>query len=181
MMEGKAVRLRSVELSDIEELVKGWNNLELRNLVGAASLGPTSRGEEEEWIKNTWKERQERRSFVFAIEETSNKKLLGTVSLFNCDWINRSATLGIAIYDSENWGKGYGSEAIRLVLDFAFKNLNFNRVELETFDFNERAQRCFRKVGFKEIGGKRKARFIAGAYRDVIVMDVLREEWNQTS
>jgi hypothetical protein len=53
MMEGKAVRLRSVELSDIEELVKGWNNLELRNLVGAASLGPTSRGEEEEWIKNT--------------------------------------------------------------------------------------------------------------------------------
>ena len=181
MMEGKAVRLRSVELSDVEELAKGWNNLELRNLVGAASLGPTSRGEEEEWIKNTWKERQERRSFVFAIEETSNKKLLGTVSLFNCDWINRSATLGIAIYGSENWGKGYGSEAIRLVLDFAFKNLNFNRVELETFDFNERAQRCFRKVGFKEIGRKRKARFIDGAYRDVIVMDVLREEWNQTS
>lgn len=180
MMEGKAVRLRSVELSDIEELVKGWNNLELRNLVGAASLGPTSRGEEEEWIKNTWKERQERRSFVFAIEEISNKKLLGTVSLFNCDWINRSAVLGIAIYGPENWGKGYGSEAVRLVLDFAFKILNFNRVELETFDFNERAQRSFRKVGLKEVGRKRKARFIDGSYRDVIVMDVLKNEWTST-
>jgi RimJ/RimL family protein N-acetyltransferase len=180
MMEGKAVRLRSVELSDIEELVKGWNNLELRNLVGAAALGPISRGEEEEWIRNTWKERRERRSFVFVIEEISKKKLLGTVSLFSCDWINRSAVLGIAIYGPENWGKGYGSEAVRLVLDFAFKILNFNRVELETFDFNERAQTSFRKVGLKEVGRKRKARFIDGSYRDAIVMDVLKNEWAST-
>jgi RimJ/RimL family protein N-acetyltransferase len=179
MMEGRTVKLRSLELSDVDELFKGWNNLDLRNLVGAASLGPASRGEEEEWVKNTWKEKQERRSFIFAIEENSSKKLLGTVSLFNCDWVNRSAVLGIALYSSENWGKGYGSEALSLALDFAFKILNFNRVELETFDFNERAQRCFRKVGFKDVGKKRKARFIDGAYRDIIVMDILKEEWNQ--
>lgn len=179
MIEGKNVRLRSLELSDVDELTKGWNNLELRNLGGGAHLDPASQHEEEEWVKNTWKERQERRSFVFAIEEILNKKLLGTVSLFNLDWVNRSAILGIAIYRSENRGRGYGSEAICLALDFAFKNLNLNRVELETFDFNERAQRIYRKIGFKDVGRKREARFIDDAYRDVILMDILREEWSQ--
>jgi RimJ/RimL family protein N-acetyltransferase len=177
MIEGKTVRLRSVELSDLDELVKGWNNLELRNLVGAASLGPASRGEEEEWIKTTWKEKRERRSFVFAIEGVSEKKLLGTVSLLNCNWTDRSASLGIAIYSPENWGKGYGSEATRLLLDFAFKTLNLHKVELEVFDFNERALKCYRKVGFKEVGRKREARFIDGEYRDVIMMDMLKTEW----
>ena len=55
--------------------------------------------------------------------------------------------------------------------------MNLNRVELDTFDFNERAQNCYLKVGFKEVGRRRKARFIDGEYRNDIIMDVLRDEW----
>jgi len=177
MIEGKTVRLRSVELSDVDELVESWNNIELRNLLGAAALGPMSRGEEEEWVRSTWKDKRERTRFVFAIEEVKEKKLLGTASLFNCNWVDRSAVLGIDIHGSENWGKGYGSEAVRLLLDFAFKSLNLNRVELEMLDFNERAQRCYRKVGFKEIGIRRQGKFVDGKPRNVILMDILKDEW----
>jgi RimJ/RimL family protein N-acetyltransferase len=179
MLEGKTVRLRSVELSDLDEILKHWNSMELRNFVGASFLGPTSRNDEEEWIRNTWKERRERRAYTFAIERTSDTRLLGSVSLFNCDWVNRFAMLGIAIYKPEDRGKGYGHNAINLLLDFAFNSLNLNRVELETFDFNQRAQRCFKKLGFKEVGRKRKAHFIDGQYTDTLVMDILREEWSK--
>ncbi len=152
MIEGTRVRLRSFELSDVDEQLKHWNNLELRNLVGGAAMGPVSRNDEEEWIRNTWKRRQERKAFAFAIEAKKDNKLIGGTSLFNINWTNRSAEAGIAIFDSENWGKGYGQEAMNLILGFAFRNLNLNRVELDTFDFNIRAQKCYLKVGFKEVG-----------------------------
>ena len=177
MIEGKRVRLRSFELSDLDEIMKHWSNIELRNFVGSADRGPASRNDEEEWIRNTWKQHQERKAFTFAIETIADHKLMGGTSLFNIDWTSRSAMVGISIYDPENWGKGYGQESMNLILSFAFRNLNLNRVELGTFDFNKRAQKCYLKVGFKEVGRRRKACFIDGKYRDDIIMDMLKDEW----
>jgi len=177
MIEGKRVRLRSFELSDLDEVMRHWNNLELRNLVGSADRGPVCRNDEEEWIKSTWKQRQERKAFTFAIETITDGKLIGGTGLFDTDRTSRSAMFGISIYDPEKWGKGYGQESTSLMLDFAFRTLNLNRVELNTFDFNDRAQKCYLKVGFKEVGRRRKARFIDGEYRDDIIMDILKEEW----
>lgn len=177
MIEGKRVRLRSFELSDLDVIMKFWNNLELRNLVGSADLGPSSRNDEEEWIRNTWKERKERKAFMFAIETIADNKLIGGTGIFGIGWTNRSATFGMSIYDQNNRGKGYGQETTKLILDFAFKILNLNRVELEVFDFNKQAQKCYLKVGFKEVGRKRKEHFIDGEYHDTIIMDILRDEW----
>lgn len=177
MIEDKHVRLRSFELSDVQEIMKHWNNMELRNLVGNADRGPASVNDEEEWVKETWRQRREKAGFTFAIETVSDHKLIGGTSLFNLSWTNRSAVFGISIYDPTNRGKGYGQEATSLILDFAFKNLNLNRVELYRFDFNKRAEKCYANVGFKEVGRRRKARFIDGEYHDDIVMDILKEEW----
>jgi RimJ/RimL family protein N-acetyltransferase len=177
MIEGKNVRLRSFELSDLDEIMTHWNNMELRNLVGSADRGPVCRNDEEEWIRNTWKQRQERKAFTFAIETIADAKLIGGTGLFNIDWTSRSAMAGISIYDPNYWGKGYGQESMNLILDFAFRNLNLNRVELNTFAFNKRALKCYLKVGFKEVGRRRNARFINGQYCDDIVMDILRDEW----
>ncbi len=177
LIEGKRVRLRSFELSDLDEIMRHWNNIELRNLVGSAGRGPVCRNDEEEWIKSTWKQRQERKAFTLAIETISDSKLIGGIGLFNIDWTSRSAMLGISIYGPQSRGKGYGQESINLILDFAFRILNLNRVELDTFDFNERAQKCYLKVGFKEVGRRRRARFIDGQYHDDIIMDILKDEW----
>ncbi len=178
MIEGKRVRLRSFELSDVDEIMKHWNNMELRNLVGSVDRGPVARNEEEEWIRNTWKQRQERKAFTFAIETTTDNKLIGGTGLFSIDWTSRSAMAGISIYNPEYWGQGYGQEAMHLVLSFAFQNLNLNRIELGVFDFNKRAHKCYLKVGFKEIGRRRQRRFLDGRYHDEITMDILRDEWS---
>lgn len=179
MLEGRRVRLRSFELSDVEEIMKYWNNVELRRFLGNVDRGPAASNEEEEWIRNTWKQRQERTAFTFAVEAIAENKLIGGTGLFNIDWTSRSAETGISIYNPEYWGKGYGSESLNLILGFAFRDLNLNRVQLEVFDFNERAQECYLKVGFKEVGRRRKNRFVDGEYRDSILMDILREEWQQ--
>ncbi len=171
------MRLRSFELSDLDEIMKYWNSMELRKLLGNVDRGPAARNQEEEWIKDTWKLREERRAFLFAVETTADNKLIGGSGLFRFDWTSRSAEIGISIYNPEYWGKGYGAESLDLLLRFAFLDLNLNRVELEVFDFNKRAYKCYVKVGFKESGRKRKARFIEGKYHDCIIMDILREEW----
>ena len=124
LLEGKRVRLRSFELSDLDEIMKHWNTLELRKLVGSVDRGPVARNEEEDWIRNTWKQRQERQAFTFAIETITSSKLIGGTGLFDIDWTSRSAEVGISIYNSEYWGKGYGVESLRVILDFAFRDLN---------------------------------------------------------
>ena len=177
MIEGKRVRLRSLELSDLDEIMKYWNKMELRNLVGSTDEGPMSRNDEEEWIRSTWKQRQERKAFHFAIETIAENQLIGGTGLFSINWTSRSAMTGISIYNPECWSKGYGQESLNLLLSFAFRNLNLNRVELDTFDFNKRAQKCYLKVGFKDVGRRRKARFIDGQYCDDIIMDILGDEW----
>jgi RimJ/RimL family protein N-acetyltransferase len=177
LLEAKRIRLRSFELSDLDEIMKHWNNMELRNFIGSADRGPAGRSDEENWIRNTWKEREERKSFTFAIASKLDNKLIGGIGLFAISRTNRSAMTGISIYNPKHWGKGYGQEAMDLMLSFAFQNLNLNRVELETFDFNKRAQKCYLKVGFKETGRKRAARFINGDYHDSVIMDILRSEW----
>jgi len=177
MIEGKRVCLRSFELSDLDEIMKHWNNMELRNFLGSVDKGPAARNEEEEWIKGTWKRSRERTAFTMAIETIADSKLIGGTGIFDIDWTSRSATVGISIYNPKYWGKGYGQESINLLLGFAFRNLNLNRVELDTFDFNKRAQNCYLKIGFKEVGKRRKAKFIDGKYHDDIIMDILREEW----
>jgi RimJ/RimL family protein N-acetyltransferase len=90
--------------------------------------------------------------------------------------VNRSAMLGIFIGEKRYWGKGYGREAVQLLLDYAFNLLNLNSVMLGIFSFNERAIRCFREAGFKEIGRRRQARIIGDKRYDLVLMDVLAEE-----
>ena len=91
--------------------------------------------------------------------------------------INRTATLGIFIGDKNFRGNGYGTEAIRLLLDYGFNYMNLNNIKLDVMEFNERAIKCYKKCGFKEYGRRRKCRFINGKYYDSIEMDILAEEF----
>lgn len=84
---------------------------------------------------------------------------------------------GIFIGDKDYREKGYGTEAIRLILDYGFNYLNLNNIKLDLMEFNERALACYKKCGFKEYGRRRKCRFINGKYYDVIEMDILSEEF----
>jgi RimJ/RimL family protein N-acetyltransferase len=97
--------------------------------------------------------------------------------LFHFNQTSRSCELGISIGDHDYLGKGYGSEAVELILDYAFKYRNFHRVYLQVTETNERAFKSYVKCGFVEEGRLREHLWTDGAYRDVICMSILRYEW----
>lgn len=99
------------------------------------------------------------------------------VNLHGIDPINRSAFLGIVIGEKEYWSRGYGTEAITLILDYGFNILNLHSVGLGVIAFNEQAIACYKKVGFKEAGRKRESKFMFGKPHDVVLMDVLAGEF----
>lgn len=112
----------------------------------------------------------------FGIVERGGR-LVGSVKLWRISEKNRSAMLTIFIGEQKVWNRGYGTDALRLILRHAFGNLGLNRVELNVFDFNVRAIRCYEKVGFVREGVRRDALLRGGHYHDIVVMGVLREEF----
>jgi RimJ/RimL family protein N-acetyltransferase len=77
------------------------------------------------------------------------------------------------------WSQGYGTDALRTLLGFAFDEMNMNRVELTVYDFNERGQAAYKKAGFVEEGRRRQALYTEAAYHDIVVMSVLKDEWQR--
>lgn len=75
--------------------------------------------------------------------------------------------------------KGYGTEAVKILQEFVFNQMNLNRIQLELHDFNERAYRCYLKCGFKEEGRLRKRHYINGSYGDTIIMGILKNEYEE--
>ncbi len=115
----------------------------------------------------------------FAIE--ADGRLIGQCALFQFDQVARTCSLGITIGDKEYWGKGYGREAVKLLLDYAFRHQNVRRVWLTVNGDNERAQRAYRACGFVEEGRLRSHVWSNGRYIDFVYMGVLRDEWqNET-
>jgi len=173
MIIGQKTRLRAIERSDIPTFLRWFNDPEVRQYL--SMYLPLSEAQEERWFE---RQLEDDSSHVFAIE-TADGVHIGNVGLHDIDWKNRRALCGIVIGEKEYWNRGYGADALRTLLRFAFEELNLHRVFLHVFDFNERAIRCYEKVGFRHEGRLRQARFTEGRYVDELVMAVLREEWEE--
>jgi len=105
---------------------------------------------------------------------------IGGCSLFDIDQRNMHCFIGIFIGDKDWRGLGYGGEAMRLLIDYAFKTLNMRKVCLNVFSHNPGARRCYEKIGFKEIGRYREHRYIDGEWRDDIMMELFRDDFYST-
>jgi len=177
LFEGEKVRLRSFELSDLDAIMEHWNDLETRHNTGRAT--PDSRQDREDFIRNSWKLRMEGKGYIFAIEVKKTKEFLGHGSIYVLRNRARSADLGIFIYNKNNWDRGYGTDAMKILLEFGFNYINLHRIELGVYPNNKRAIYVYEKLGFKEVGRKRENRFMNGKYRDEIIMDILQREWRK--
>jgi RimJ/RimL family protein N-acetyltransferase len=175
MLEGELIRLRALELDDLERCYRWLNDGELTRFIEGGRY-PVSREYEREWLENAVRNRSSFSNVLMAIE-TKDGVHIGNIGLHEGSPEHRSAKLGIMIGEKEYWSKGFGTDAIRVVLRFAFERMNLNRVELGTVDFNDRAQACYRKCGFVEEGRRREDRYIDGEYHDLIMMGILRREW----
>ncbi|MCL2004307.1 MAG: GNAT family N-acetyltransferase [Oscillospiraceae bacterium] len=113
----------------------------------------------------------------YAIVLKDGDELIGNISLMDVDPLSRRATLGLFIGDAERRGKGYGTEAIRLLLRYGFKTLNLHNIMLHCNANNEQGVACYKKAGFREFGRRREATFTGGEYLDVVHMDILSTEF----
>ena len=174
MLKGKLVNLRAVERRDLREIMKWVNDREVTKYL-SDFLYPVSRVEEEKFfLERVMRSNDTEKNMVM---ETKEGIYLGQISLHKIDWKNRNAELGIVIGNKEYWGKGYGTDAIKTLLAHAFNQMNLYKVYLRVFEYNQRGIRCYEKCGFKEEGRLRKGQFYNGKYYDVILMGILKDEF----
>lgn len=174
MIEGHLVNLRAPEMDDLDRNTRWINDDDVTRFLSVRYA--MSRLAEEAWLRDLTSKPMSYTSPFFAIE-TKDGQHVGNLNLFNVLPEDRSCELGIMVGEKPLWSKGYGSDALRTLLAFAFDEMNLNRVQLRTYAFNERAQAAYRKVGFVEEGRLRQAHYTGGEYSDAILMSVLRDEW----
>lgn len=177
MLTGEKTRIRALEMTDLDQCYAWINDEEVTRFLSMRF--PMSRSQEEKWLQRaTSGESASTKDFAIeTIGEGKSKEYIGNISLMNIDWFSGTAELGIFIGNKDYWGKGYGSDAIRTLLRFAFFQLGLRKVFLRVMGSNVRAQRCYRKVGFKEVG-RMKAHFLKnGEYEDMVLMEIFKEEF----
>jgi RimJ/RimL family protein N-acetyltransferase len=171
---GENIYLSPRNTEDVELFTMWLNDFNTSDYIGRSAAIATIENETE-WLN---KHTNDEASFV--IVRLEDDKMIGTVCIENISHTDRIGTLGIFIGDMESRDKGYGTESIRLILDYAFNYLNLNNIKLDVKAFNERAIACYKKCGFKEIGRRRKSTFVDGKYYDTVIMDVLAEEFKES-
>ncbi|MBN1858332.1 GNAT family N-acetyltransferase [Candidatus Bipolaricaulota bacterium] len=138
---------------------------------------PMGLEQERSWLKNQYGDPS---SFSLAIVLKDGDMHIGNCGLHRINRFDRSAEFGIMIGDPESREKGYGTEAGRLLIDYAFHELNLHRVGLRVFSFNKRAQAMYEKLGFVLEGIERESYFRHGGFHDTLMMAILDSEWSET-
>jgi len=174
VLKGDKVVLRAVESGDFPRLHEMSSDVGVHLLADDEPFIPHSLEQREAEIKD-WLKKPEQVVF-FVIE--ADGRLIGDCALHHLDSTSRTCALGIMIGDRAYWDKGYGSAAVRILLDYAFRLRNFHKVWLTVRGDNERAVRAYTKCGFVEEGRMRQQVWIDGAYRDWVYMGILREQWS---
>lgn len=173
IFEGTLVRLCPINSEEDAKLYATWSrDSEYMRLSDwdPANLYAVS-------LVKTFLEKEDEGDCNFMIETTAERKRIGSIGLDGIDWSNRNACVGIGIGDKDYWGKGYGTEAMQLILSYAFTELNLHRILLQVFEYNPRAIHSYEKCGFRIEGREPEIMNREGRRWDVINMGILRSEW----
>ena len=126
------------------------------------------------------KDEAESQEIQFAIRTLAEDRLIGFVALDGINWPHGDSFVGIGIGDRAYWGRGYGTDAMRVLLRYAFTELNLSRLSLNVFSYNQRALRSYEKAGFVVEGRQRQTLRRDGKFHDLIFMGVLRDHWRKS-
>jgi len=175
-LKGHKVHLRGLERSDLTSEYLNWlNNGEVNRYLYVGRRPSTF-----ESLDAFYEEvRQSPNCVMFAVVEASSGKFVGTVKMEMFDAVSRVTDLGLMIGDKKIWGKGYATEACRLAVRWSFERWNAHKVSLGLLAGNAAAARAYEKAGFVREATLKAHQYQSGKYHDVIIMGLLRGEWER--
>lgn len=178
LFESELIRLDSMDAERDAEIESRWtHDPAYARLLSADPMRPRSPNQ----VKKRYEEMEKKENeYHFAIRARADDRLVGFIRLGHLEWTNGNAVLTFGIGDAADRGKGYGKEAVRLMLRYAFGELNLYRLTANVPGNNERAQRVLERAGFCVEARRREAIHRDGQRWDALVMGLLRDEWKET-
>ncbi len=173
-IEGQLIALGPVR-RDLVPTYQRWVNDFGTARTLALPPGPMSEDAETDWFERV--ARQGSSDVSFTIYDRESWRPVGITGLHQIDFRNRTASFGLLIGEPDARGRGFGTEATRLMLDYGFVALGLNNVMLSVYEFNLAARRAYEKAGYREIGRRRQARWMGGRLWDEVLMDCLATEF----
>jgi diamine N-acetyltransferase len=171
---GERILLRPFSKRDLPHIQRWSTDAELRKLIGR--VAPMSEAEAERFYKDL---RVDKDRIWFVIVLKRNNRVIGEAGLLRMFRPWRNTDMTIIIGEKDAWGKGYGTEAGHLLLDYAFNRLGFHRISIGVVGFNKRALRFWESLGFKKEGVERDEYFYDNVYSDGIMMSILENEFRK--
>ena len=171
-LEGERIYLSPMNTEDIEKYCKWLNDFAVTDGLGGSSRLVTLQGEKE-YIEKV----NSSGEYQFAIIRKEDDTLIGNCGIDSVDHLHQTASVGLFIGEKGDRGKGYGTEALKLLLDYGFNYLNLNNIMLNVYSFNEIAIHCYERLGFKEFGRRHEAYYLNGKRYDDIHMEILRKDY----
>jgi RimJ/RimL family protein N-acetyltransferase len=171
MIAGEHIILRAFEREDAERCYRWMND---PNIVRALkSRYPIAFQNELEWLERAMHSHVNERHF--AIERKDDRTHIGNASLHDIDWVSRTSAFGLFIGEPAAWNRGFGSDAIRTLVRFAFDEMNLQKLRINIFDYNDRAKHVLEAQGFVQEGRLRREFYRDGAFHDIVILSVFRD------
>jgi len=179
LFTGDLVRLSAEDPQQMADAFARWNqDTEYYRLLDTDPAHLWSAKKIKEWFEKDI-ETDSPTYVFFSVRTLADDRLIGFVAFEGIDWANRDTFVAIGIGERDCWGKGYGTDAMRLMLRYGFSELNLHRISLSVFEYNPRAIRSYEKCGFNHEGRVRHCILRDGKRWDMLYMGILRTEWEQ--
>jgi RimJ/RimL family protein N-acetyltransferase len=171
MIAGEHVILRAFERDDAERCYRWMND---PNIVRTLkSRYPIAFQNEMEWLDRAMHSNVNERHF--AIERKDDRTHIGNASIHEIDWVSRTAAFGLFVGEPSAWNRGFGSDAIRTLVRFAFEEMNLRKLRINVFEYNDRAKHVLETQGFVQEGRLQREFYREGSYHDLLILSIFRD------
>ncbi|HLQ60610.1 MAG TPA: GNAT family protein [Candidatus Acidoferrales bacterium] len=170
VIQGKLVRLRPPRPEEAAQMASWFEDLEVTERL--LRRFPPTLAQEQEWLEKSGKDAN---TIIWAVE--FDGRLVGVTGIHDIDWAQQHAVTGTLIGDKSAWRKGLAGELMQLRTEFAFRQLTLRKLNSGYVEGNEASWRAQRKSGYREVGRRRQEQFRDGRWLDLVMTEVLREDW----
>jgi len=173
MIAGEHIILRAFERDDAERCYRWMNDPNI--VCTLKSRYPIAFQNEIEWLEGAMRATVSNSERHFAIERKDDRTHIGNASIHDIEWVSRTAAFGLFIGEPSAWNRGFGSDAIRTLVRFAFDEMNLRKLRINVFDYNDRAKHVLETHGFVQEGRLRQEFYREGTYHDIVILSTFRD------